>query len=91
MTRPQLPLKFRDFLENFVDEHSEEDCDELLLDVTPQEVQDLGVFFVRGICGWMHNLRRERVRQKIAGIDTDVTESGFDGEGEAEEDRELVQ
>ncbi len=91
MTRPQLPLKFRDFQESFVDEHSEEDCDELLLDVTPEEVQDLGVFFVKGICGWMYNLRRERVRRGVDGIDADVTESGFDGEGEEEEDRELVQ
>ncbi|MGH9897851.1 MAG: hypothetical protein ACRD4L_03245, partial [Pyrinomonadaceae bacterium] len=55
--------KLQDFLEDFVDEHAVTDGEELLLDVTPEEMEDLGWFFVRGVCGWMHGLRRVRQQQ----------------------------
>ncbi len=58
MNRP--PSKLKDFLESFVDEHALEDGGDLLLDVTAEEAQDLGLFFIRGICGWMHGLDHVR-------------------------------
>ncbi len=82
----QPPLTLRDFLESFVDENSDADCSDVLLDVTPQEVEDLGLFFVRGICGWMCNLRRARQKHLLLDVDVDVTEAR-----EGEESRELVQ
>lgn len=60
----QTPRKLRDFLESFVDDNALVDGDELLLDVTPEEVQELGFFFVRGIRGWIHGLNRERYQRQ---------------------------
>jgi len=64
MSRP--PQKLKEFLEGFVDEHALADGDELLLDVTEEEARDLGLFFIRGICGWMHGLDRVRRRRELS-------------------------
>jgi len=66
--------KLRDFLEEFVDEHAIAGGDELLLDVTPEEAEDLGLFFVRGMCGWMHGLRRVRQQRVVTDADQDAVE-----------------
>lgn len=63
MSRP--PQKLKDFLESFVESHALEDGNELLLDVTPEEARDLGMFFIRGLCGWMHGLNRVRRRRQL--------------------------
>ncbi|MDQ3253805.1 MAG: hypothetical protein M3R15_07840 [Acidobacteriota bacterium] len=86
----QHPRKLGDFLEEFVDEHAIAGGDELLLDVTPEEAEDLGLFFVRGMCGWMHGLRRVREQQRVV---TDAAEDAVEESGEAtsEVETELVQ
>jgi hypothetical protein len=73
MSRP--PQKLKEFLQGFVDEHALADGDELLLDVTEEEARDLGLFFIRGICGWMHGLDRVRRRQ-LTGAEHQVTDDG---------------
>ncbi len=72
----------RDFLEEFVDEHAIAGGDELLLDVTPEEAEDLGLFFVRGMCGWMHGLRRVRQQFVEADADLDAVEETSEAETE---------
>ncbi len=64
-------LRLRDFLEDFVDDHALVGEDEVLLDVTPEEVEDLGNFFVRGICGWMQGLKKVRQQQRT--VDSALT------------------
>ncbi len=85
----QPPRTLRDFLEEFVDDHSVVGGDEVLLDVTPEEAEDLGVFFVRGICGWMHGLRRVRQQQDSTEVHQAAIEEGVEEINDVE--TELVQ
>lgn len=57
----RTPQNLKDFLESFVDEHTIATGEELLLDVTREDVEDLGWFFVQGLCGWMHGIRERQV------------------------------
>ncbi len=66
-------LRLQDFLENFVDEHALAGGDEVLLDVTQEEVEELGNFFVRGICGWMQGLKSLR-QQRQSSLDLESAE-----------------
>ncbi len=70
----QPPRTLRDFLEEFVDNHTVVGSDEVLLDVTPEDAEDLGMFFVRGICGWMHGLRRVREGQPSTDLHDELAE-----------------
>ncbi len=79
----------RDFLEEFVDDHSIVGGDEVLLDVTPEDAEDLGLFFVRGICGWMHGLRRVRQQQDATDVHLAATED--DSEEISDVETEFVQ
>ncbi len=88
----------RDFLAEFVDEHaiadgSSSSSDELLLDVTPEEAEDLGVFFVRGMCGWMHGLRRMRAAAAAEQSSAEVSGEAADEtlEGISEVEAEFIQ
>jgi hypothetical protein len=47
------------FIKRFVDEHALTGGGELVLDVSPEEIQALGDFLVRGICGWALGLKTE--------------------------------
>ncbi len=51
----------KDFIEGFVREHTLNSGGELILDVSQEDIQALGDFFVRGICGWALSLRTEHV------------------------------
>ncbi len=71
------PQKLKEFLASFVDEHGLSEADELLLDVTPEEVRDLGMFFIRGLCGWMHGLNRVRlIEQQLISQEDQLNEVG---------------
>ena len=52
----------KDFLGAFVEEHALTSGGEMVLDVSPEEIQALGDFFVRGLCGWMLGLDIDRRR-----------------------------
>jgi hypothetical protein len=55
-----MSVSLKDFLEAFVAEHSFTSGDGLILDVSPEEVEALGDFLVRGLCGWMLSIVVER-------------------------------
>ena len=80
----QRVRNLRDFLAEFVDEHAIAGGDELLLDVTPEEAEDLGLFFVRGMCGWKHGLQRVRQQQNSTDTHEGAAEETVEGVSEAE-------
>lgn len=53
------------FIKSFVDEHALTGGGELVLDVSPEEIQALGDFLVRGICGWALGLKTERAGLRL--------------------------
>jgi hypothetical protein len=54
--------KLADYLDGFVADHSmPHDGEQLVLDITPQEAQELGVSFLRVICGWALGLDQVRI------------------------------
>ena len=55
----------KDFIESFVQEHTLRSGGEMVLDVSPEDIQALGDFFVRGICGWALGLKTERSSRKM--------------------------
>jgi len=57
-----MSYSLKDFLQTFVAEHVLTSGSELVLDVSPEEMQALGDFFVRGLCGWMLGLEAGRTR-----------------------------
>jgi hypothetical protein len=51
-----------DYLAQFVADHAmPHDGDQLVLDVTPQEAEELGLSFLRVICGWALGLDEVRI------------------------------
>jgi hypothetical protein len=55
----------KNFIQSFVDEHTLTSGGELVLDISQEEIQALGDFFVRGMCGWMLGLKRERANRRL--------------------------
>lgn len=55
----------KNFIQSFVDEHALTGGGEMVIDVSPEEIQALGDFFVRGMCGWMLGLKRERTSLRL--------------------------
>lgn len=55
----------KNFIESFVQEHTLSNGGELVLDVSAEDIQALGDFFVRGICGWALGLKTERQRRRL--------------------------
>lgn len=53
------------FIRRFADEHALTGGGELVLDVSPEEIQALGDFLVRGICGWALGLKTERASLRL--------------------------
>lgn len=79
----------KDFIESFVQEHTLSSGGELVLNVTPEDIQALGDFFVRGICGWALGLKTERQSRRPVEV-TETIEFAespeVDGERSNEED-----
>lgn len=65
MSQIQSPMqqqKLVDFLNRFVAEHTmAHDDEKFILDVTPEEAQDVGRSVIRVICGWAVGLDRVRL------------------------------
>ena len=55
-----MSYSLKDFLQAFIAEPALTSGSETILDVSPEEMQALGVFFVRGLCGWMLGLEADR-------------------------------
>ena len=63
-----MSYSLKEFLQTFVAEHALSSGGELVLDVSPEEMQALGDFFVRGICGWMLGLEAGRTRLMLVEV-----------------------
>jgi hypothetical protein len=73
----------KNFLTDFVAEHALISGGELVLDVSKEELEYLGDFFLRGICGWALGLKAERTRPRL--IEVTPTSSRADDEITLEE------
>jgi len=80
----------KNFLTNFVADHTLISGGELVLDVSPEELAYLGEFFLRGICGWALGLESDRLRPRLIGVtassagigdETTLEETGESDEG----------
>lgn len=67
-------LTLKEFLENFVAEHALIDGNDLVLVVSPEDMEALGQFFVRGICGWALGIDLKPLRCQLV----EVTPHFFD-------------
>lgn len=71
----------QDFLHEFADDHTApRDGSELLLRVSIEDAQSLGLFFIRGVCGWLRaqDAYRRRLMELEAqtGVVSDTTTTG---------------
>src|SRR5262245_21017871 len=71
-----------------------EDEDEVIIDVTPKEAEELGLFLIRVISGWARGLKRVRFLRQLAEVETTAraeTGGGEEIDGrEGEETKTLV-
>lgn len=63
------------FIKRFADEHALTGGGELVLDVSPEEIQALGDFLVRGFCGWALGLKAERAGLRLIEVTRPVESS----------------
>jgi hypothetical protein len=73
-----MSYSLKEFLQTFVADHSRTSGGELVLDVSPEEMQALGDFFVRGICGWMLGLEASRTKLMLVEVTQPVALAGED-------------
>jgi len=63
-----MSYSLKDFLQAFVAEHALNSGGEMVIDISPEEMQALGDFFVRGLCGWMLGLEAGRTRLMLVEV-----------------------
>ncbi|HKQ05586.1 MAG TPA: hypothetical protein VJ464_10670 [Blastocatellia bacterium] len=63
-----MSYSLKDFLQAFVAEHALTSGGELIIDISPEEMQALGDFFMRGLCGWMLGLEAGRTRLMLVEV-----------------------
>jgi hypothetical protein len=73
-----MGYSLKDFLQTFVAEHALTSGGEVVIDVSPEEMQALGDFFVRGLCGWMLGLEDGRARLMLVEVTEPVVMTGED-------------
>jgi hypothetical protein len=71
-----MSYSLKDFLQTFVAEHTLTSGGELILEVSPEEMQALGDFFVLGLCGWMLGLEAGRTRLMLVEVTEPVAITG---------------
>ena len=91
MRQPLLmSYSLKDFLQAFVAEHALTSGGELILDVSPEEIQALGDFFLRGLCGWMLGLEAGRTRLMLVEVTQPVAITGEDLCEEIDGEKETI-
>jgi hypothetical protein len=89
----------KSFLAGFLNDRVVTTEGELSLDVSPEELEELGLFFVEGMCGWALGLQLARSRRRLIEVtdqterEKDAEEFGFDGRDDEEsykDDEELI-
>jgi hypothetical protein len=58
----------KEFMDAFLREHALTNEGEMVLDVSPEELEELGLFFVQGMCGWALGLQMERQRRRLVEV-----------------------
>ena len=85
-----MSYSLKDFLQTFVPEHALNSGGEMVIDMSPEEMQALGDFFVRGLCGWMLGLEAGRTRLMLVEITDPVAAPDPDSYEEIEGEKETI-
>ncbi|HKP13160.1 MAG TPA: hypothetical protein VJZ91_13665 [Blastocatellia bacterium] len=85
-----MSYSLKDFLQTFVAEHALNSGGEMVIDISPEEMQALGDFFVRGLCGWMLGLEAGRTRLMLVEITDPVATTDEDSWEEIEGEKETI-
>lgn len=86
----------KEFIDAFLKEHALTTEGELVLDVSPEELEELGLFFVQGMCGWALGLQFERQRRRLVEVTDQIErmkkseEFGFDDGDDDKDDEDLI-
>ncbi len=86
----------KEFIDAFLKEHALTTEGELVLDVSPEELEELGLFFVQGMCGWALGLEMERQRRRLVEVTGhseragELAEFSFDDDGDDKDDENLI-
>jgi hypothetical protein len=86
----------KEFIDAFLKEHALTTEGELVLDVSPEELEELGLFFVQGMCGWALGLQMERQRRRLVEITDQIerrrepAEFDFDDGDDNKDDEDLI-
>jgi hypothetical protein len=76
----------KEFIDAFLKEHALTTEGELVLDVSPEELEELGLFFVQGMCGWALGLQMERQRRRLVEVTGHSERTGEPAEFNFEDD-----
>jgi hypothetical protein len=85
----------KEFMDAFLREHALTTEGEMVLDVSPEELEELGLFFVQGMCGWALGLQLERQRRRLIEVTNQIRQMkdsagfGFD-ENDDKDDEDLI-
>ena len=85
-----MSYSLKDFLQTFVAGHALTSAGEMIIDISPEEMQALGDFFVRGPCGWMLGLEAGRTRLMLVEITDPVAATDEDSCEEIEGEKETI-
>lgn len=86
----------KEFIDAFLKEHALTTEGELVLDVSPEELEELGLFFVQGMCGWALGLQMERQRRRLVEVTghnerrREPAEFDFDDGDDNKDDEDLI-
>ena len=85
----------REFMDAFLKEHALATEGEMVLAVSPEELEELGLFFVRGMCGWALGLRTARQRCRLVEVteQIELTDEMLEfefGDSDGKDDEQLI-
>jgi hypothetical protein len=92
----QMGNSLKEFMDAFLKQHALTTEGEMVLDVSPEELEELGLFFVQGMCGWALGLQMERQRRRLVEVTDQIerrrepAEFGFDDDGDDKDDEDLI-
>jgi hypothetical protein len=85
MSSAARKMTLGEYVDEFIEEHSiAQDEEEIILDVTSQEAEELGLGAIRLVCGWMRGLKQVRILRRLS--QTGEAASDDDSIEEAEEE-----
>ena len=76
-----MSYSLKEFLQTFIADHALTSGGELVINVSMEEMQALGDFFVRGLCGWMLSLESGPTRLMLVEVTEPVGITGEEIDG----------